>query len=50
MKPQNFDGGSDFDEFLCQFEITCENNAWKYNEKSLYLANCLTGEARSLLN
>ena len=50
MKPQNFDGGSDFDEFLCQFEITCEINAWKYNEKSLYLANCLTGEARSLLN
>ena len=50
MRPQNFDGGSDFDEFLCQFEITCEINAWKYKEKSLYLANCLTGEARSLLN
>ena len=50
MKHQNFDGGSDFDEFLCQFEITCEINAWKYSEKSLYLANCLTGEARSLLN
>ena len=50
MKPQNFDGTSDFDEFLCQFEITCEINAWKYNEKSLFLANCLTGDARSLLN
>lgn len=50
MKPQNFDGTSDFDEFLCQFEITCEINAWRYKEKSLYLANCLTGDARSLLN
>ena len=50
MRPQNYDGSSDFEEFLCQFEITCEINAWKYKEKSLYLANCLTGEARSLLN
>ena len=50
MKPQNFDGKSDFDEFLCQFDITCEINAWKYKEKSLYLANCLSVEARSLLN
>ena len=48
--PQNFDGGSDFDEFFSQFEITCEINAWKNKEKSLYLANCLTGEARSLLD
>ncbi|MCG8033698.1 MAG: hypothetical protein JAZ03_16170, partial [Candidatus Thiodiazotropha taylori] len=37
-------------EFLCQFEINCEINAWEYKEKSLYLANCLTGDARSLLN
>ena len=50
MRPQNYDGSSDFEEFLCQFEITCEINAWKYKEKSLYLANCLTGVARSLLN
>ena len=50
MKPQNFDGETDFDEFLCQFEITCEINTWNYKEKSLYLANCLTGKARCLLN
>ena len=50
MRPQNYDGSSDFEEFLYQFEITCEINAWKYKEKSLFLANCLTGEARSLLN
>ena len=50
IKPQNFDGEIDFDEFLCQFEITCEINTWNYKEKSLYLANCLTGKARCLLN
>ena len=50
MKPQNFSGAEDFDEFLSQFEITCEINRWQYREKSLYLANCLTGEARSLLS
>ena len=50
MKPQNFSGATDFDEFLSQFEITCEINGWQYREKSLYLANCLTGDACSLLS
>ena len=49
MKPQNFFGTADFDDFLSQFEITCEINNWHYREKSLYLANCLTGDARSIL-
>ena len=50
MKPQNFCGTTDFDEFLSQFEITCEINNWLYREKSLYLENCLTGDARSVLS
>ena len=50
MKPQNFCGTTNFDEFLSQFEITCEINNWQYREKSLYLANCLTGDARSILS
>ena len=50
MKPQNFNGTTDFDEFLSQFEITCEINGWQYREKSLYLASCLSGDARSLLS
>ena len=50
MKPQQFCGTTDFDEFLSQFEITCEINAWQYRQKSLYLANCLTGDARSILS
>ncbi|MCG7876662.1 MAG: hypothetical protein N0C90_10055 [Candidatus Thiodiazotropha endolucinida] len=50
VKPQNFSGACDFDEFLSQFEITSEINSWQYREKSLYLANCLTGDARSILS
>ena len=29
LKPQNFSGATDFDEFLSQFEITCEINGWQ---------------------
>ena len=50
IKPQHFDGSSDFEEFLSQFKITSEINGWQYKEKSLYLASCLTGDARSLLS
>ena len=35
---------------ISQYEIVCELNGWQYKEKSLYLANCLTVDARSLLN
>ena len=50
IKLQHFDGSSDFEEFLSQFKITSEINGWQYREKSLYLAICLTGDARSLLS
>ena len=51
LKPQNFTGSDDdFEDFLTQFEITSEINGWDYKSKSLYLANCLTGVARALLN
>ena len=49
MKPQTFNE-TDFDDFISQYEITCEINKLQYREKSLYLANCLSGDARSLLN
>ena len=35
---------------MTQFEITSEINGWDYKSKSLYLAHCLTGVARALLN
>ena len=44
IKPQHFDGSTEFDEFLSQFEITSEINGWQYREKSLYIASCLTGD------
>ena len=50
IKPQNYNGATDFDEFLSQFEIVSELNGWLYREKSLYLASCLTGDARSLFS
>ena len=50
LKPQTFSGTDDFENFLAQFEITAEINGWDYRAKSLYLANSLTGTARSLLN
>ena len=50
IKPQNYNGATDFDEFLAQFEVVSELNGWLYREKSLYLASCLTGDARSLFS
>ena len=50
LKPQNYSGTEDFEDFLAQFEITIEINGWDYRAKSLYLANSLIGSARSLLN
>ena len=50
LKPQNYSGTEDFEDFLAQFEITTEINGWDFRAKSLYLANSLIGSARSLLN
>lgn len=50
LKPQTYSGTDDFEDFLTQFDITSEINGWDYKAKSLYLANSLTGAARSLLN
>ncbi|KAL3857159.1 hypothetical protein ACJMK2_011854 [Sinanodonta woodiana] len=50
IKPQLYDGQTDIDEYLTQFNIISELNDWDYHSKSLYLASSLTGTARSLLN
>ena len=50
IKPQNYNGATDFDEFLAQFEVVSELNGLLYREKSLYLASCLTADARSLFS
>ncbi|VDI26677.1 Hypothetical predicted protein [Mytilus galloprovincialis] len=38
MKPQNYDGKEDLEEYLTQFELISELNNWGYKSKSLYLA------------
>ena len=50
MKPQLYDGLSDIDEYLTQFNIVAEINHWNCQTKALHLASSLTGSARSLLS
>jgi hypothetical protein len=49
LKPQNYDGTEDLDDYLSQFEILADLNCWNYETKSLYLAGSLKGDARTLL-
>jgi hypothetical protein len=50
MKPQNFSGNEDLEDYLAQFELIADLNSWNYRTKSLYLASSLAGDARGLLN
>lgn len=50
MKPQSYDGTTDISECITQFNLIYEINQWHYSGKSLYLASCLSGNARSLLS
>ena len=50
VKPQLYDGLTDIDEYLTQFNIVTEINEWNNQTKALYLASSLTGSARSLLS
>lgn len=50
MKPQNFSGNEDLEDYLAQFELIADLNSWNYRTKSLYLASSLAGDARELLN
>ena len=50
VKPQLYDGLTDIDEYLTQFNIIAEINQWSCDTKALHLASCLTGSARSLLS
>lgn len=50
MKPQQYDGKDDWDEYVTQFDILSDINRWSYESKSLYLAGSLKGQARAILN
>ncbi|KAL3862818.1 hypothetical protein ACJMK2_008764 [Sinanodonta woodiana] len=49
IKPQQYNGHEDFEEYLSQSEIVVQINNWNYHEKSLYLAGSLSGSARGIL-
>ena len=48
VKPQLYDGLTDIDEYLTQFNIVTEINGWNSQVKVLHLASSLTGSTRSL--
>ena len=50
VKPQLYDGLTDIDEYLTQFNIVAEINQRSSQTKALHLASSLTGSARSLLS
>ena len=50
VKPQLYDGLTNIDEYLTQFNIIAEINQWSCDTKALHLASCLMGNARSLHN
>jgi hypothetical protein len=49
-KPQLYDGTEDLEEYLAHFQIISDINGWNYHTRSLHLAGCLNGSARSILS
>ncbi len=49
MKPPIYDGTSSWMEYLLQFNLVAELNAWNDRTKALHLATSLRGVARSIL-
>ena len=50
LKPENFDGSVPLREFLAQFELIARANGWNSCQKTLALAACLRGKARTVLD
>jgi hypothetical protein len=50
MKPSSYDGQSPYEDYQVQFNMLAELNGWPEDVKALYLAGCLSGSARSVLN
>jgi len=50
LKPENFDGSVPLREFLAQFDLIARANGWSSFQKTLALAACLRGKARSVLD
>lgn len=50
LKPENFDGSVPLREFLAQFDLIARANGWNSCQKTLALAACLRGKARTVLD
>ncbi|KAJ8026789.1 hypothetical protein HOLleu_31728 [Holothuria leucospilota] len=50
MQPPQFDGLTNWDDYLVQFELISELNGWSPDTKALYLAAGLKGQARAILS
>ncbi|MCG8113571.1 MAG: hypothetical protein N0E59_22705 [Candidatus Thiodiazotropha taylori] len=46
MKPKTYDGDEDWESYLSHFEICAKLGRWSYQDKALYLAACLRGNAQ----
>ena len=47
MKPDTYDGSSDFEAYMSHFEDCAELSRWDIKTKCLILASCLRGSARA---
>jgi len=50
LKPDNYDGSVPLHEFITQFNFVARANAWADSAKTIALATCLRGKARSVLD
>jgi hypothetical protein len=50
MKPSSYDGQTPYEDYEVQFHMLADLNGWTDEVKALYLAGCLSGSARSVLN
>jgi len=50
IKPDSYDGSAPLHEFLNQFNLIAQANEWSDSIKTVTLASCLRGKARSVLN
>ena len=49
MQPDRYDGSVSWNDYLAHFEFCAEINGWGDDEKALFLAACLKGEAQKVL-
>jgi len=50
IKPDSYDGSAPLREFLNQFNLIARANEWSDSIKTVILASCLRGKARSVLD